>query len=81
MRKMNDQYNVEVEGMDDLGRGFKIAPLIDCMTVASDRTGGGPTTPGKFAERFPLLEGYSCRRHDIHLLGGTDMNSKLERSY
>ena len=111
MRKISEQYDVDVEGMDDLGRGFRIALFIDCMIIASDRTGGGPMTPGRFAERFPLLvqesfysgwarvhgikkqgmgmtngmafnvsKGYSCRRHDMHLLGDTDMNSKLEEA-
>ena len=111
MRKMSEQYDVEVEGMDDEGRGFKIAIFIDCMIIASDRTGGGPMTPGRVAERFPLLvqesfysgwvcvhgikkqgmgmangmafnvsKGYSCRRHDMHLLADTDMNSKLEEA-
>lgn len=109
VRKMREHYDVEVEDIDDQGRGFKIALFIDCMIIASSRTGGGPMTPGKFAERFPLLvqesfysgwarvhgvkkqgmgmangmafnisKGYSCRRHDMHLLGDTDMNSKLE---
>lgn len=96
MRKMSEQYDVDVEGMDDLGRGFRIAFF---------------RTPGRFAERFPLLvqesfysgwarvhgikkqgmgmvngmafnvsKGYSCRRNDMHLLGDTDMNSKLEEA-
>ena len=100
VRKMREHYDVEVEDIDDQGRGFKIALFIDCMIIASSRTGGGPMTPGKFAERFPLLvqesfysgwarvhgvkkqgmgmangmafnisKGYSCRRHDMHLLG------------
>jgi hypothetical protein len=111
MRKTSEQYEVEVEGMDDMGRGFRIALFIDCMIIASDRTGGGPMTPGRFAERFPLLvqesfysgwarvhrikkqgmgmangmafnvsKGYSCRRHHMHLLADTDMNSKLEEA-
>ena len=103
MRKMSEQYEIEVEGMDDMGRGFRIALFIDCMIIASDRTGGGPMTPGRFAERFPLLvqesfysgwarvhdikkqgmgmangmafnvsKGYSCRRHDMHLLADSN---------
>lgn len=55
IRKMSEHCNVEVEGMDDMGMGFSIAIFIDCMIIASSKTGGGPVTPGKFAERFPLL--------------------------
>lgn len=48
-RKLSEEYNVEV---DD---GFCIAQFIDCVVIPSSRVGGGPMTPGKFAERFPLL--------------------------
>ena len=101
--KMDEHYDVQVD------ERFRIAQFIDCVIISSSRTGGGPMTPGKFAERFPLLvqesfyngwarvhgvkkqaigmangmafdvtKGYSCRRNDMHVLGDSDMDSRLE---
>ena len=108
-RKLSEHYDIEVDEMGEDGHGFQIAQFIDCIIIPSSRTAGGPMTPGKFAERFPLLvqesfysgwarvhgvkkqamgmangmsfnvsKGYSCRRHDMHLLADTDMDSALE---
>ena len=100
--KMDKHYDIQDER-------FCIAQFIDCIVIPSSRTGGGPMTPGKFAERYPLLvqesvyncwarvhgvkkqaigmangmafnvtKGYSCRRNDMHVLGDSDMDSRLE---
>lgn len=54
-QKLSDQYDVEVDEIGENEDGFRIAQFIDCMIIPSSRTGGGPMTPGRFAERFPLL--------------------------
>lgn len=50
--KMVDQYEYDV---DELQEVFKLAMFIDCTMIRSQRPGGGPVVPGRYAPRYAYL--------------------------